>query len=237
MKYWTYLEIRTKVRKDLGIEQEDFITADELKGYCNMAIDDAESEIHSIYEDYFLTDTPMATVADQASYEMPDDIYANKIRALIYTLGSEVYPIIRFANMANLFEAIEADKLSTSSVYRYHLTNRSAVSGVKIQLTPVPKISASNMILYYIRNANRMEDDTSLCDIPEFVDYVIQFMKVRCYEKEGHPTLSTAIGMLEYKKKNMINTLSNMVPDDDNILDQDTSFYWDMGGNLEVNQY
>ena len=237
MRYWTYLEIRTKVRKDLGIEQEDFISAEEMIGYCNMAIDDAESEIHAIYEDYFLSDGIFSLVNGTAEYSLPEDIYANKIRAIIFNDGQHVYPIKRFSNMANLFEAIEGDKNSSNSSYMYHLKNRSAVEGVKVILTPTPKVDKTDAVtMYYIRNSNRMVDDTSLCDIPEFVDYVIQFMKVRCYEKEGHPNLGTALSMLEYKKMNMINTLSNMVPDEGTLIDSDPSFYWDMGSN-EFNIY
>ena len=234
MRYWTYLEIRTKVRKDLGLEQEDFITPEEMLGYCNAAIDDAESEIHSIYEDYFLTESSMSLVESQYSYDMPTDIYANKIRGLVYNYQNHVYPVKRHANSATLFENIEVDKSSTNSRHMYYLTNSSATVGVKMILTPTPTVDKPDALkLYYIRNANRMVDDTSLCDIPEFVDYVLQFMKVRCYEKEGHPNLDVAIGILEYKKKNMINTLSNMVPDDDSELEQDTSFYWEMGQGLE----
>ena len=82
-----------------------------------------------------------------------------------------------------------------------------------------------------------MIDSDSVCDIPEFVDYILQFMKVRCYEKEGHPNTTMAMGLLDYKKKNMINTLSNMVPDGDNLLDQDNSFYWEMGDGVDINVY
>jgi len=237
MRYWTYKEIREKVRRDLGLEQEDFITAPELLGYANMAIDDAESEIHAIYEDYFMSETKMTTVAGTSDYSLPVDIYANKIRALIFNEPS-IYTVERYHNMANMFEAIELDKDSTQAYHKYYLRNPSATEGVKLVLTPNPTTSKTDaMTLYYIRNANRMIDDTSLCDIPEFTDYVLQFMKVRCYEKESHPNLPTAIGILEYKKKNMINTLSTMVPDDDNLIDQDDSFYWEMTGGNTANFY
>jgi len=73
-----------------------------------------------------------------------------------------------------------------------------------------------------------MIDDTSVCDIPEFVDFVLQYMKVRCYEKESHPNLGLAVAALESKRKNMNDTLANMVPDGEQELEQDTEFYRDM---------
>jgi len=82
--------------------------------------------------------------------------------------------------------------------------------------------------LYYIRNANRMIDDTSVCDIPEFVDFILQYMKFRCYEKESHPNLPIAMAALKFKRKNMNDTLANMVPDGEQELEQDTEFYRDM---------
>ena len=52
-KYWTLGQIKAKVKRDLDIESEVFIQPDELIEYINDAIDEAESEIHSLYEDYF----------------------------------------------------------------------------------------------------------------------------------------------------------------------------------------
>lgn len=229
MRYWTYAEIRDKVRRDLGIQQEEFISDSEMLDYCNMAIDDAESEIHTTYEDYFLTTEEIDLVAGKTDYTLPTDIYASKIRGVIYNNGTTVYKVRRYTNFETMFEEIELDSNSNISDFMYFLSNNTAESGIQMVLNPVPTVDESSVIkMYYIRNANRMVDDTSVCDIPEFVDYVMQFMKVRCYEKEGHPNFQAALGMLDYKKKNMINTLSNMVPDGETTIKSDTSFYWDM---------
>jgi hypothetical protein len=73
-----------------------------------------------------------------------------------------------------------------------------------------------------------MVDDTSICDIPEFTSFVIQWMKMRCYEKEGDPRFEGAAGLVQQQRKQMIDTLTNMVPDGDNEVEMDTSFYEDM---------
>ena len=54
MKYWAWSEIRSKIEQECDLEDEDFVRRDELLAYCNEAIDEAEAEIHSLYEDYFL---------------------------------------------------------------------------------------------------------------------------------------------------------------------------------------
>lgn len=234
MRYETYGSIKDSVRSDLGLEQEDFITPDEMRGYCNAAIDDAESEIHTLYEDYFKSYAKISTVAGQVEYSLPEDIYANKIRGVVYNDGTEVYVIKRYVDSDSMFEDMEIDASSNSNIMKYTIMNPSA-AGVELHLIPAPSNDKADALrLNYIRNANRMTDDDSICDIPEFIDYVKQFMKVRCYEKETHPNLSIAVSMLEYKKKNMINTLSNMVPDGDSELQQDMTFYWDMGDGISI---
>ena len=230
MRYWTYLEIRTKVREDLGLEQEEFIKPHEMLAYCNEAIDEAESEIHTIYKDYFLNYANISLVKDQPNYTLPTDIYANKIRSITYAIATVIYKVRRYNNMEDMFENIESDKTFNFNYnFRYFITNRSASTGVEINIVPTPQRNETNAIkLYYIRNANRMVDDTSICDIPEFVDFVLQYMKVRCYEKEAHPNLPLAIQVLQAKRKNMNDTLGDMVPDGENNLEQDFSHYQDM---------
>jgi hypothetical protein len=71
MRYWTFAEIKAKVESDLGMEDEDFVSADEMLAYGNEAIDEAEAEIHTINEDYFLTMGPISLVSGTDSYDLP----------------------------------------------------------------------------------------------------------------------------------------------------------------------
>jgi len=230
MRYWTYDEIKNKIRSDLGIEQETFVTPDELMGYVNAAIDEAEAEIHTIYEDYFLTRSEDSIVAGQAAYDMPSNVYANKLRGIVHKESDDVYPIKRFKEKKDLFVELEYTKQFNNQDYQYILRNDSASLGIKIHLIPTPELGATDgLILWYLRNASRMEDDTSICDIPEFTSFVIQYAKVRCYEKEGHPNFQGALAILEHFRSNMINTLTDMTPDSDNEIEQDTTFYDEMG--------
>lgn len=82
--------------------------------------------------------------------------------------------------------------------------------------------------LWFIRQANRLYLDADICDIPQFANFITQFMKKRCYEKEpGHPTFQQAIVDLDRQRKLMVETLTEMVPDDDNRVQGDFSHYWE----------
>lgn len=229
MLYWTYAQIKDKVQKDLGIEQEEFVVESELMGYCNEAIDEAEAEIHKTYEDYFLTKTTIGLVQDQETYDLPTDIYANKIRGIMYKNGSTFYPLHKM-RYSDLFEDIMATKeFDPSGRYRYLLTNPSATTGIQLNVVPTPRDTITDALtMWYIRNANRITADTDYCDIPEFVHFVIAFMKMQVYEKEGHPNLQVAASKLKQQRMQMVSTLTDMIPDGDNEIEKDLSHYEDM---------
>jgi hypothetical protein len=230
-KFWTWAEIKAKVESDLDLQDEDFIRKDsnydELLGYANEAIDEAESEIHTIYEDYFLSKTPITLVVDQEEYSMPTDIYAHKIRRVVYDNSGRVYDLQRIRDWKKFEEYSVQKNYGTGESYSYFITN-STPGEPKILLVPKSREAGANVVLWYLRQANRLEVDADVCDIPEFVHFVIQFMKVRVYEKEGHPNLPTALSILEQQRKQMTDTLTGMVPDDNNTIEADLSHYEEM---------
>jgi hypothetical protein len=229
MRYWTYGEIKTKVEKDLELQDEAFISGDELLSYYNEAVDDAESHIHTIYEDYFLTSANLALIEGQSEYALPEDIYANKVRSIVYSANNIIFPIRRMKDWKKFETGALANTYQTPNCYHYLIKNPSAAAGIKLVLYPSAKESSnSNVTIWYLRNANRATASTSICDIPEFASYVIQFMKVKCLEKEGHPNLTFATQTLDYLRKQMVETLSEMVPDSDNEIETDLTAYEEM---------
>jgi hypothetical protein len=228
MRYPTYLEIRSKVERDLDLgSAADLISADEMLGYYNEAVDDCESIIHTLYEDYFLTSASFPFVSGQSEYSLPSDIYATKIRALIYDDGVNVYSIPRIRDRNKFEEAALAKSYLSNHSYQYLLKNPSS-AGIKLVLFPAAKQSTSAPVLWYIRNATRATQDADLCDIPEFSSYVIQFMKVRVMEKDNHPNLQLAIQQAQYLRAQMEATLRDMVPDGDTNLEPDMTSYLEM---------
>lgn len=231
MRSWTYGELKEKVENDLDLIDELFITPNELLSYFNEAIDQAEAEIHKLgcENEYFLSAMNMPLVYGQSEYALPENIYANKIRRIVYSHNNRIYPIERFRG-SKMFEQI-ADTLSdpgSDPWYKYIIKNDSAATGPKIVLFPAAQETNSAAVtIWYIRNANRLINDSDVLDIPEFSSFVIQHVKCRAYEKEGHPNVQAALAVLQSERQLMIETLSEMVPDDDNRVEMDVSYYRD----------
>lgn len=224
MRYWAYSEIKTKVEADLGLEEETFISDDEMLAYANEAIDEAEAEIHSTYEDYFLKRGAITFVSGTDAYALPSDIYANKLRGVFYRNGTNKYPILRERDNRKLVDYEDAINEGSLQLYKYFLINETAGTP-QMLFVPTPLESGAYVKFWYYRNANRLVATTDVCDIPEFVSFVIQFMKVRCYEKEAHPSLGMAIQALEQQRAQMKETLSTMVPDANNEIEADFTHY------------
>lgn len=226
MKRWLLSEIRAKIEADLDLEDEDFIQPEELVGYVNEGIDTCEALIHTLYEDYFLVSGNITLVNGTSAYDLPADIYADKVRGIEYINGSKIYQVKRIRE-ADRFHTISLINTSAGVFdYAYYITNPAA--GPKINLVPTSYEAGALLNIWYLRNAAELVNDTDECDIPEFAQFVIQFAKVKCLEKEGNPMLSEAVALLDNYRKLMIDTLSTMSPDGDNTIEADNSHYEEM---------
>lgn len=226
--YWTWQMISDKIENDLDLQSEIFVSPTELLAYANEAIREAEAEIHGIYEDYFLSKSALTLVVGQEEYSLPSDLYAHKIRRMVYRNGSKVYTVDRIRDWKK-FEEYSLELINQSSVtYNYFIIN-SVAGSPKILLSPPGKEAGAFITVWYLREANRLVNLTDVCDIPEFVNFVIQYIKVRCYEKEvGHPALPKAMTDLEQQRQQMTSTLASMVPDAGNEVEADLSLYNEM---------
>jgi hypothetical protein len=231
-RYWTYSELRTKIQRDTDTEAEDFIQADELLGYVNEAVDEAEKHVHAfgLDADYFLTQTYFDLVTGQQFVDLPTDMYAHKIRALTYESGDLIYPLRRFRGK-DVFETIANAEHYTNvgDYYKYILQNDgndNSTPAPKIRLVPTSRKTESQVLrLWYIREARRMVDDTDIMDIPEAAQFVIKYVVFKIYSKEGHPNMETAKMELEQERQSLMSTLEAMVPDKDSTIVPDLSYY------------
>lgn len=227
-EYWTYAKIKDKIERDLDLQDEVFIDETELLEYANEAIREAEAEVHAIYEDYFLKRYALTLVQGVEEYVLPTDIYAHKIRRIVYRNGTKVYTIDRVKDWRKFEEYALENINKSSNTYVYFVINET-VASPKLLLSPPSKEDGQFVTVWYLRKANTLVDDTSICDIPEFINYVLQFIKVRCYEKEGgNPNLEKSMADLETQRQKMVSTLAAMVPDADNEIEPDLSLYSDM---------
>ena len=225
MNLVTYSNIKTKLQNDLDLMDEDFVTEAELLGYMNEAIDDAETLIHTlgIEARYFLTTDTLTLVNGTSDYDMPSDIYANKLVKVFYINGSSKYEIPRVRDLATI------PFFQSGENYQYLVFNLTA--GVKQRFYPTPAEAGAYIQRYYIRNVRALTTSTAstnTCEIPECINFLYQHVKMRVYEKEGNPNLMKAIQDVKIQYELMGQTLREMVPDGNDAVQFDTSFYEDM---------
>lgn len=176
MKVWTYGEMVTKLEGDLDLEDETFIKSDEMVGYLNEALAEASSEIIVLNQDYFLTEFYVPTVQGTTRYDLPYNIYANKIRGVVYTNGSVNYEIARYRRKNKFMNKVLTQQFGLSEWYQYDLQNDN-VGQTQIEFLPTMRDTAilapvasvfAPIRLYYIRNCARVPISGEYCN-PELI--------------------------------------------------------------------
>lgn len=166
MKIWTYGEAKTKILTDCDLNDEVFVSPNELIGYFNEGLKEAEAEIHTMNAeaDYFLTKAFVPLVTGTGKYNLPDNIYANKIRNVLYVNGSVIYPVNQYRRRGKFINMAFTDQYGSADDYRYALFN-DVPGQARMELHPVsretailpPSASASTpMIMWYMRNCARI---------------------------------------------------------------------------------
>lgn len=232
MREWTGTELKEKVVNDLDLSNETSIADAEYLGYMNEAIDEAEAEIHrlGVEDEYFLEHAMLSLVSGTSAYAMPANIYANKIRGIVYANGSDIYQVKRIRGRNKFLYVAELDyENSATAAYRYFVNNVTG-TGRRINLVPAAReTSALVMKVWFIRNAARISALSDTLDIPEFANFVLSHMKCRLLMKEGDPRVQLELVNLQNQRKLMIDTLTEMVPDEDSgEIDSDFSHYEEM---------
>lgn len=222
-EFETYADYKEQIEDDLDLQEETFIKPEALMKLFNKAVRKANATIHTLYEDYFLTYKTLRLQAGISLVSLPDNIYANKIRSLIYDNGSTVYKLRKVKDF------IDIPFINTNTdLFSYVMVNAED-RGTKIKLFPTPTATDSTSITcWYLRRAKKIENDTDLVDIPEFSSFLLEQTKYYCMQKEGHPLLEVQRAEAEEQLKLMTETLTNRTPDDENKIAMDLSHYEDM---------
>lgn len=166
MKVWQYQEMVNKLEGDMDLQDETFIQPNELIGYFNEAIQEAEAEIHGTREDYFLKSVPLPLATGVATYSYPDDIYIRKIRGIVYANGTIIYPVKKIKTWHEFTQIAMTTYFGPNDEYRHYEQNVGPGND-QIVLFPtsretaiLPQISPNSsftpMILWYLRNAQRI---------------------------------------------------------------------------------
>ena len=204
----TYLDLKTDVERELNLQDEDLVTPAEMLKYANEAIDSAEALIINLNEDYFLAEPFTITlVSGQSGYSLPSDIYAQKIRAIIYNNGNKIYRISKASSFEDFIN------LQVNADFKYIVTN-SYTNGVKLVFGPTPQEAGAFITVYYLRNAQTLVNDTDVIDLPEAYNYILQYVKDKCINKERFtPDAGPSPALVEEQKK-LLTTLHQRFVDE-----------------------
>lgn len=241
MKLWTFGEVIQKVKSDLDLQEEIFITPDEMVGYVNEAIHEAESEILKINEDYFLTSVPVTLTVGQSIIPLPTNIYAQKIRGLIYSLGSVQYPVKRIRGASKFDILVMIQQYGPNDDYMYFPVNNTPGTQNQLLIAPNSRDNGPVLTLWFIRSANTVPTAAdegikptdpnnatqlgTILDIPEFTSFIIDFVKCKCMGKDTDPRFDAQVAAMEKQRSMMVQSLTEQTPDDDNQIPPDMSFY------------
>jgi hypothetical protein len=110
---------------------------------------------------------------------------------------------------------------SVDSASQITMTELAVASGTVTFTFTQPRL-----VIWYIRNANVPTASTDYIDFPEFWHFVAQHVVVNCLKKEvGNPRIQIEVQTLLKVEQQMLETLSNMVPDQDDKIEQDLTSY------------
>lgn len=224
----TWGTLKTEIETELDCLDEDFVTATEIMYYANDAIDEAEAIILKECPEYFLCRANLSVTSGNAEVSLPSDIWATKIRAIMYDDGSKQYEIKRIRDP----KLTHYTSYQTSDYYEYMMTNKSAGT-FTINLYPTPTITSSTYFkIWYLRNAAAITSTASTLDLPEAKAFIKEYVKKRIVSKEGFPAAQIANIDVDNQRQLLIESLSNMIPDENDIIQPDVSFYNEFDANF-----
>ena len=218
----TLTQLLSRVVTPLDMQDYSIVSSAEVTQSINDGIKRAEAQIHMLYEDYFLAYETLNIVSGTATYSLPSDIYARKIRKVIYNDGSSIkYEVIQLKDLNHTAIVDDNDE------FKYRIFNDSS-NGVQLTLFPTPAETNSFITIYYIRDAKQLSSGSDVCDIPEYEEYVVKYAQVECLKKEmSNPLLQTYQQDLQVLGQEMIDSLSQAIDDGNVEIDMDLSFYDD----------
>lgn len=166
MKIWTYGEAKQKIYDDCDLSDETFVSPNEMIGYFNEGLTETEAEIHLLNAEaeYFKTKYFVPFTTGVGKYDLPDNIYANKICAIMYANGPLIYPIVQYRRRFRYENMLQTDQFGQADEYRYSPFN-DIPGQARIEIRPVARESAilppsasafTPVIMWYIRNCARV---------------------------------------------------------------------------------
>ena len=214
----TWGEIREEIQAEYDLSEETFVDATELLQYANSAIEDIEKEIHTIHDKYFHSESVVSLITGVQDYNLPTDIYANKVTGLYYTDGTTKYEIKEIKDLREIIDVESEDD------YRYKIVNTTS-NGTKLRIYPSSRETSNNVTLFYRRRIKLFQNDASILDVPEAKEFVKQYVIDKAMNKERMTPDAPESAALGRKRKALLDSLENMIDDDNTDLLINTEFY------------
>lgn len=219
----TRTQLRTRIRTEMDLLDEPGVSDAEINYALQEAMSAVGSIVRGLYEDYFLKRGTLDLVSGSSDVTYPTDIFANKIRALVYRNGSLVTRIKRLKDVEQYLKAETTAAFQTWAPS----TAQFIPMDTALKLIPTPTETATGVLVcWYIRDLVGMTSDSDSCDIPEWEHVVVAYAKdVIAQNKPGigdpNQTSAKLAGMIKLMEAD----LSNRSPDDDDFIAKDTSIY------------
>lgn len=222
----TLEEILNEVNDEYDLSEETFIDETEQLNMANSGLEVIEAAIVSECPEYFkATPFQISLVDGTQDYDLPTDIYANKMNLIYYSNGSKKYELSQIKDLREVMDIEDGDD------YRYLIVNSTA-SGTKLRLYPTPAASESNAInIFYTRNLKRFTDVTESLDAPEAKLFLKEWIKEQVAKKER---MTPDAPMSQNLKDILINTISAlkvMVVDENNLVPMNMEYFRYFVGN------
>lgn len=217
----TWAELREEIQTETNTEGEEFFTPEELRAWANDGIREAEKEIITMHDKYLETEGKLELVEGEHEIQLPPNIYANKITQIFYDGGEGRFEIKPMKRREERYELCGLDQ------YKYRILNNT--TGRVIKIYPAARETSSDVVdILYVRNASLIEDDDDIIDIPIADNFIKQYIKDKMLEKElGPGAIRWPTSSLQSERRLLVEALNQMIPDENNDLEVDLSFYED----------
>lgn len=202
----TYLEIRTRIRQEAGMENSQFIKDDEMLYYVNSSMQELYDLLVNAYgNDYYVTSLNFSTTGGVESMTLPSDFY--KLIGVDIKFGGEYYTLQRFNfNERNKFT--QGTSFDADAQYR--------IVGNTLMFIPTPS-GVYEGKLWYIPAATKFTGDSSTFDgINGWEEYIIIDTAIKCLGKEESDT-----SLLLNRKADMLRRIQKIAENRD-IADPQT---------------
>jgi hypothetical protein len=214
----TWAEIKAEIQSEYDLSEETFVDAAELLQYANSAIEDIEKEIHTIHDKYFHAEANLSLVTNTQDYNLPSDIFANKITGIYYNNGGTKYEVKEIKDLSEIID------INLNDDYRYKIVNTTS-GGTKIRLYPTSRETSSNITLFYRRRIKLFVLDADNLDVPEAKEFLKQYVIDKVANKERMTPDAQESPALSRKRKALLDSLESMIDDNNNEIFISTDFF------------